>query len=91
MSGYIRSAFPNGGEKHILDVVPDRRHVSKFSLIAWISVMGREGAETEITSHSWSSELIKAAAALPRQQGCAHPSLGVVLPGEKPFGKAQIL
>lgn len=47
LSGYIRAAFPGDGEKHILDVVPDRRQISKFSLIAWISVMGREGTETE--------------------------------------------
>lgn len=87
-SVYCLVIFPS--EKHILDVVPDRRQISKFLLLAWISVMGGEGADTETTRHSWSAELIKAAAAAAVRTCRSHPSLGVMLPGEKPFGKAQI-
>lgn len=97
-SVYCLVIFPS--EKHILDVVPDRRQISKFLLLAWISVMGGDGADTETTRHSWSAELIKAAAAGAVRTCRSHPSLGVILPGENllenhkysklsPFGRGE--
>lgn len=55
LPGYIWAAFPNGGEKHILDVVPDKE--AHFQLLTHsLEFCDGQGGNRDTTSHSWSTE-----------------------------------